>query len=142
MVVRRRELLAYFIGAGTAGTILVAPYVLRLVAIPIYMPGREVPMVPIVLLPVFWGLWNALWARRHPRMSIGAWGATFGFVAACGMNAYLWGAGMWFRAAALVVVFLPAVYWLVWGLVVGPLNEALGVEGRRAPDEATPLSSR
>ena len=25
--------------------------------------------------------------------------------------------------------FLPAVYWLVWGLVLGPINEALGVEG-------------
>ena len=131
-MLRRRELLAYFIGAGTAGTVLLGPYVLRIVVTPMFLPDRSVPLVPIVLLPVLWGVWNALWARRHPRMGIGAWGAVLGFAAACGMNGYLWAAGMWFRAAALLVAFLPAVYWLVWGLVLGPLNEALGVEGRRA----------
>ena len=131
-MLRRRELLAYLIGAGIAGTVLVGPYVLRLVAMPIFVPGRTVPLVPIVLLPVLWGVWNALWARRHPRMSIGAWGATLGLAAACGMNGYLWATDIWFRAAALLVAFLPALYWLVWHLVIGPLNEALGVEGQRS----------
>jgi hypothetical protein len=130
-MLRRRELLAYLVGAGTAGTILVGPYVLRVVAGGIYAPGTGFPVVPIVLLPILWGVWNLVWARRHPLVSIGAWGAALGLCAAAGMNAYLWATGSWFRAAALLLVFLPALYWLFWRLVVGPLNEAVGVEGER-----------
>jgi hypothetical protein len=130
-MLRRRELLAYLIGAGVAGTLLVGPYALRVVAGAVFMPGRAVPVVPVVLLPILWGLWNLLWARRNPRLSIGAWGAVFGFAVAAGVNGYLWAAGVWFRAAALLLVFLPVLYWLLWRLVVGPLNEALGVEGDR-----------
>lgn len=127
-MVRRRELLAYLIGAGVAGTLLVGPYAFRVVGGAVFMPGQAVPIVPVVLLPILWGLWNVLWARRHPRLSIGAWGAVLGFAGACGVNGYLWAAGLWFRAAVLLLVFLPVVYWLLWRLVVGPLNEALGVE--------------
>ena len=130
-MLRRRELLAYLIGAGTAGTILVGPYVVRVVGSGVFAPGRAFPVVPIVLLPILWGLWNLLWARRHPSVSIGVWGAELGFGAAAGVNGYLWASGVWFAAAALLLVFLPAVYWLMWRLVVGPLNEALGVEGER-----------
>lgn len=130
-MVRRRELLAYLIGAGVAGTILVAPYALRIIAGELFLPGRAVPVVPVVLLPVVWGGWNLLWARRHPRLSIGLWGACLGLAAALGINVYLLLAGVWFRAAALLLPFLPVVYWLLWRLLVGPLNEALGVEGTR-----------
>jgi hypothetical protein len=131
-MLRRRELLAYLVGAGIAGTVLVGPYALRVIAGEVFMPGRAVPVIPIVLLPILWGVWNLLWARRHPRMSIGVWGAMLGVAAALGVNGYLWATGVWFPAAALLLVFLPAVYWLFWRLVVGPLNEALGVEGERA----------
>ena len=129
---RRRELLAYLVGAGTAGTILVGPYTLRVIADEIYMPGRTMPMAPVVLLPILWGIWNLLWARRHPRMSIGVWGSVLGLLGACGVNVYLWVAGPWFPAAALLIAFLPVVYWLLWRLVIGPLNEATGVEGERS----------
>ena len=131
-MLRRRELLAYLVGAGTAGTILVGPYTLRLVADETYMPGRPLPVAPVVLLPILWGVWNLLWARRHPRVSIGVWGALLGFLGASGINTYLLLAGAWFPAVALLVGFLPVVYWLVWRLVVGPLNEAAGVEGERS----------
>ena len=131
-MLRRRELLAYLVGAGTAGTILVGPYTLRMVAGGIYMPGRTMPMAPVVLLPILWGVWNLLWARRHPHVSIGVWGAMLGFLGACGVNLYLAAAGAWFPAAALLIPFLPVVYWLFWRLVVGPLNEAVGVEGERS----------
>lgn len=130
-MVRRRELLAYLVGAGTAGTILVGPYVLRILAGDVFLPGRAVPVVPVVLLPIVWGMWNLLWARRHPRMSIGVWGAILGLAAASGINLYLRAVHLWFAAAAMLLVFLPAIYWLMWRLVVGPLNEALGVEGER-----------
>jgi hypothetical protein len=131
-MVQRRQLLAYLVGAGVAGTVLVGPYTLRVVVGGVFVPGHAIPVVPIVVLPILWGLWNLLWARRQPRCSIGMWGATFGIAAALGINAYLWAAGAWFRPAALLLVFLPSVYWLLWRLVVGPLNEALGVEGERA----------
>ena len=131
-MLRRRELLAYLVGAGIAGTILVGPYVLRVVGVGIFMPGATVPIVPIVLLPILWGAWNLLWARHHPPMSIGSWGAVLGLGAATGINVYLWAAGLWFRAAAALLVFLPTIYWLFWRLVVGPLNDAVGVEGERA----------
>jgi hypothetical protein len=131
-MVRRRELLAYLVGAGTAGTILVAPYTLRMIASGFYFPGRAVPVVPVVLLPIAWGVWNLLWARRHPRVSIGVWGAILGILAASGLNLYFLAVSLWFPSAAMLLVFLPAVYWLIWRLVVGPLNEAVGVEGERA----------
>jgi len=128
-MVRRRELLAYLIGAGVAGTILVFPFVLRDAALRFFLPGRRVPLVPFFLLPVLWGLWNALWARRQPRMDIGTWGAILGLAASLTVNLYLWLQGAWFGAALFLVAFLPVVYYLVWHLVVGPLNGALGVEG-------------
>lgn len=130
-MVRRRELLAYLVGAGIAGTILVGPYTLRLIAGDVFFPGRAVPIVPVVLLPIVWGAWNLLWARRHPPVSVGVWGATLGLAAAIGINLYLSAVDLWFPAAAVLLVFLPAIYWLMWRLVVGPLNEALGVEGER-----------
>ena len=130
-MVRRRELLAYLVGAGTAGTILVGPYVLRILAGDVFLPGRAVPVVPVVLLPIVWGMWNLFWTRRHPRMSIGVWGAILGLAAGSGINLYLRAVHLWFPAAAMLLVFLPAIYWLMWRLVVGPLNEALGVEGER-----------
>ena len=128
---RRRELLAYLIGAGVAGTIIVFPYVFRDAVLQIVLPGRTVPVVPFFLLPIVWGCWNLLWARRQPRIDVGTWGASLGLAASLLFNLYLWLRDAWFAAALLGVVFLPVVYYLLWHLVVGPLNEALGVEGER-----------
>jgi hypothetical protein len=128
-MIRRRELLAYLIGAGVAGTILVVPLVLRDAAVRFFLPGRDVPVVPFLLLPVLWGLWNSLWARRQPRIDPGTWGAMLGLAASLSANLYLRWQQMWFGPALLLVAFLPVVYYLAWHLVVGPLNEALGVEG-------------
>jgi hypothetical protein len=127
-MVRRRELLAYLVGAGVAGTVLVGPYTLRVLAGEFFLPSRAVPIVPVVLLPILWGLWNLLWVRRQPAVAPGTWGAALGVLGAIGINGWLFLTGAWFRAAALLVVFLPAVYWLLWRLVVGPLNEAVGVD--------------
>lgn len=129
-MLRRRELLAYLVGAGIAGTVLIAPYALR-VAASGFIPGRVVPITPVVLLPIAWGAWNVVWVRRHPPVTIATWGAALGLLAASALNTYFWAAGAWFPAVALLLVFLPVVYWLMWRLVVGPINEALGVEGER-----------
>jgi hypothetical protein len=128
---RRRELLAYLVGAGTAGTILIAPYALRVVAQDVLASGRAIPLTPVVLLPILWGVWNLAWARRQPPVSIGVWGAVLGLFAAGGVNVFFAAAGAWFPAVALLLAFMPVVYWLVWRLVIGPVNEALGVEGER-----------
>src|SRR5262245_9348096 len=128
-MVRRRVLLAYLVAAGVAGTLLVFPYGLRAVALELCLPGRSVPVVPFFLLPVAWGLWNALWAARHPPGGIGAWGAVLGLVLAGAVNLYLWASGAWFQAALLLLLFLPVLYYLVWRLVISPLDEALGVRG-------------
>jgi hypothetical protein len=128
---RRRELLAYLVGAGVAGTILVIPFVLRDAALRFFLPGRTVPIVPFFLLPLFWGFWNLLWVRWQPHVDVGTWGAMLGFALSVSVNLYLRWQDAWFQAALLFVVFLPIVYYLVWHLVLGPLNEALGVEGDR-----------
>ena len=95
----------------------------------LYVPDRAVPMVPMLVLPLVWGAWNMLWVRRQPAMGVGRWGAALGLGLACSVNVMLVTRGIWFSHALLMVPFLPLVYWLLWGFVVGPLNEALGVEG-------------
>ena len=129
-MVRRRELLAYLIGAGVAGTVLVGPYALRM-SVASVVPGLPLQQVPFFLLPILWGLWNLLWARRQPRLGIGAWGALLGFFAALLVNLLFLAEGAWFPAAIALPVFLPLVYYLLWLLAIGPLNEALGVESKR-----------
>ena len=129
-MVRRRELLAYLIGAGVAGTVLVGPYTLRM-SVASVVPGLPLQQVPFFLLPILWGLWNLLWARRQPRLGIGAWGALLGFVAALLVNLLFLAEGAWFPAAIVLPVLLPMVYYLLWLLAIGPLNEALGVESQR-----------
>jgi hypothetical protein len=136
--VPRRELLAYLIGAGVAGTILVGPYVLRLIAGEVYVPDRALPMAPIVMLPVVWGVWNLLWVRRRPAMGVGGWGAALGLGLACFINLGLAVRGVWFGHALAMVPFLPLLYWLLWGFVVGPLNDALGLEGGATSREPPP----
>jgi hypothetical protein len=129
-MVRRRDLLAYLIGAGVAGTVLVGPYTLR-TSVASLVPGLPLQQVPFFLLPILWGLWNLLWARRQPRLGIGAWGALLGFVAAVLVNLLFLAEGAWFPAAIVLPVFLPVVYYLLWLLAIGPLNEALGIESNR-----------
>ena len=127
---RRRDLLAYLVGAGVAGTLLIGPYGLRFAVIRL-IPGAAAVQPPFFLLPILWGLWNLLWARRQPAMSTGRWGALLGVVAGVAVNLLFVAQGRWFRAAMLLPFFLAPVYYLVWRLVIGPLNEALGVDGER-----------
>lgn len=128
-VIRRRLLVAYLIGAGVAGTLLVGPYVLRRLVESVLVPLRAAPVLPFFTLPVIWGLWNVAWAARRSRPAIGGWGAALGIVLGCAVNLYLRWSGAWFGGALLLPPFLLVAYWLFWRLVVGPLNDALGVTG-------------
>jgi hypothetical protein len=125
---RRAELLAYLIGAGVAGTLIIAPYTGRSILTAIYPALIPLRYVPFFLLPLAWGLWNWLRVRRRLRIGIGAWGAVLGVLLAVAANVFLIVEERWFSAAALLIVALPAGYYLLWTFLVGPLNEALGVE--------------
>ena len=125
---RRTELLAYLIGAGVAGTLLVVPYVGRAVVTAIYPHLVPLTHVPFFLLPLAWGLWNWLRVRVPPGLGIGAWGALLGLLVAIAVNLLFAAEERWFTAALLLLVTLPAGYYLLWVFLIGPLNEALGVE--------------
>src|SRR4029453_8089251 len=130
LMVRRRSLLAYLIGAGVAGTFLIGPYGLRLAVISL-LPGAAIGSMPFFLLPIVWGLWNLLRVHRAPGIGIGAWGALLGFGLGVVVNLLFLVEGTWFRAAPFLPPFLALLYFLLFRLIVGPLNEALGVEEHR-----------
>ena len=127
--VERRGLLAYLIGAGVAGTLLVFPYMLRVVAAEVAPDFDRLTAVPFFLLPIAWGAWNWLHVRRALRPGIGVWGALLGGGLATGVNLLLVAEGRWFEGAVLLIAGLPAVYYLVWTFIVGTLNDALVAKG-------------
>ena len=125
--VRRSGVLAYLIGAGVAGTLLVFPYSGRSVLAMFAPDFAPLVYVPFFLLPIAWGLWNWLRLRLDVRLGIGTWGGLLGLALALAVNAFLFAEGRWFGGAPLLAVALPAIYALVWTVVIGPLNEALQV---------------
>ena len=127
---RRRDLVAYLIGAAVAGTLLVGPYGVRFTVIRLVPDAGQV-QPPFFLLPILWGLWNLVWARRQPAMSVGRWGALLGVAAGVAVNLLFAAEGRWFPAAMLLPIFLAPTYYLLWRVVIGPLNEALGVDVAR-----------
>jgi hypothetical protein len=124
---RRSELLAYLIGAGVAGTGIILPYTGSWLGAGVIPDLGHLRYVPFFLLPVGWGVWNWVRVRRAWRVSVGAWGAVLGVLAAGGMNVLLLAEGEWFSLAPLALLFLPVLYYLLWHFIVGPLNDALGV---------------
>ena len=127
-VVSRRRLVAYLVGAGVAGTALIAPYLGRSVIAAIAPDFASLTSVPFFLLPVAWGLWNVLGLRLRARPGIGTWGAVLGVLLALAVNVLLAAEARWFPGALLLPVVLPLVYHVVWAVIIGPLNVALGVE--------------
>ena len=133
---KRTELLAYLVGAGVCGTLVIVPYTGRPILTAIFPQLRPLSEVPFFLLPLAWGIWNWIRVRTRPGLGIGAWGAVLGLVIAALANALLAAGGLWFAAASLLLVTLPAGYYLLWLLLVGPLNEALDLEPLRRPERS------
>jgi hypothetical protein len=125
---RRAELLAYLVGAGVAGTLIVVPFTGRAIVTSIWPRLAPLTYVPFFLIPPAWGLWNWLRVRRRSRLGVGTWGAVLGFVLAAAVNVLFVVDGRWFTALLLLLVTLPAGYYLLWLLLVGPLNVALEVD--------------
>ena len=123
---RRHELLAYLVGAGVAGSLLVFPYLFRPL-LAVLVPGVATVSVPFFLLPLAWGLWSWIHARYAPTIDVGLWGSLLGLTLGLAVNAFLAAHGLWFPAAAALPAFLGIAYFLLWRFIVGPLTAALDV---------------
>lgn len=124
---RRRDLLAYVIGAAVAGTALVFPYAGRAL-LSAYVPLVAPIDAPFFLLPIAWGVWNVLWVRRGVPLGAPAWGALLGVLIASGGNLLMAARGAWGPSLLLLFLWVPTVYALGWTFVVVPLNRALDAE--------------
>ncbi len=63
----------------------------------------------------------------QPALGIAAWGALLGFILGLAIDALLYAQDGWFSEAALLPVFAPALYYLLWLFLVGPLNGEFGI---------------
>jgi len=126
--IRRRDLLAYVVGAAVSGTILVLPYAGRALQALLW-PGGLVLDAPFFLLPIAFGAWNVVWVRRGSPLGPAAWGALLGVVIAAGGNVLMALRGMWAPSLLLLFGWIPTVYAIAWTFLVAPLNEALEVGG-------------
>ncbi len=124
---QRNQLTAYLIGAGIGGTIIIFPYLSRIMWSTIYPELIEV-YIPFFLLPIFWGTWNLLYLEYNRSHNIGAWGAMLGFILGLAVCLLIYANGHWFRAAIMIPVFASAVYFLLWYILVGSLNDTFGIE--------------
>lgn len=123
---KRSNGLAYIIGAGIAGTILFIPYI-GIAFWKTYIPSLRDTYVPIFLLPLIWGFWNWLYIRLYRPMGVGAWGALLGLIIGLSAMLLFYSQGHWFPIAGFLPVFAPAVYYLLWEIIMAPLNQGLGV---------------
>ncbi|MBM4245597.1 MAG: hypothetical protein FJ148_17615 [Deltaproteobacteria bacterium] len=115
------------IGAAVAGTILVLPYTGRAL-LQLLFPVLPPLDAPFFLLPIAFGAWNVLWARRGAQPDAPRWGALLAVLVAAGANTLLALRGAWGASLLLLFLWVPTVYALVWTFVVAPLNRALDVE--------------
>ena len=122
--------------AGAALPTMVVPLVI--VGIAVQHPTvhgfhvEDVLIFPICLVPIAWGLWNALlvWVRRYRDVSAGVFGSLLAFVLAplafalqLGLDRVIW-------TPALFAIGFPvtlAVYYLAWKHVVAWFNDVLGI---------------
>lgn len=125
---RRRDLLAYVVGAAVAGTALAVPYAGRTLLRAAW-PGFVTLDAPFYLLPIVWGVWNVLWVRRGALGSPAVWGALLGGAIALAGNLLMALRGEWAASLLLLFAWLPVMYALAWTFVVVPLDRALDVDG-------------
>ena len=98
-------------------------------------PLERVLVFPLALVPAFWGLWNVLYQalRKRQYLPLGCHGAIVPLILGPAGLALAHGSGLDSALAVtwtMVAVAAPLamiVYYLVWKLVVGFLNELLGI---------------
>lgn len=124
---RRREVQAYLIGAGVAGTALVIPYAGRSIA-SLAVPDWDATNVPFYLLPIVWGFWNWLGVRIARPVPPWTWGVALGLLVAAGVNLiHVW-RGHWFAPLLILFAWVPTIYAIAWTFVIVPMNRAFDVE--------------
>lgn len=124
---KRKRLMSYVIGAGVAGTILVLPYA-GLAFWRNKLPQLYNINIPYFLLPIVWGFWNWLYFRlNRPFINIGVWGGLLGIILGIAGNFYLYAKGVWFDGALIAPFFAMAVYYVLWMIIIDPLNDELNV---------------
>jgi hypothetical protein len=124
---RRRDLLAYVIGAAVAGTALLFPYAGRAL-LRVLWPGFVTLDAPFYLLPIAWGAWNVLWVRRGGDGAPPRWGALLGLTVATAGNLLMALRGAWAPSLLVLFAWIPLIYAMAWTFVVVPLNQALDVD--------------
>jgi len=98
-------------------------------------PIERVLVVPLALVPAFWGVWNMVYLAMHKRryMPLGCHGALAPLLAVpvALANAKALGVGLTLAASwTIVIVALPLlmiIYYLLWKFLVGLLNEVMGI---------------
>ena len=93
----------------------------------IYIPTLRDTYVPFFLLPLVWGFWNWLYIRLHRPFGVGAWGALLGLIIGLSAMLLFYSQDHWFPQAVVFPVFGPVVYYLLWEIIIAPLNQGLGV---------------
>lgn len=124
---RRRDVLAYVIGAAVAGTALLLPYAGRAL-VRLAWPDFVTLDAPFYLLPIAWGAWNVVWVRRGAPGSPAVWGALLGGTIALAGNLLMALRGAWAPSLLVLFAWIPTVYAIGWAFLVVPLNEALDVD--------------
>lgn len=124
---QRNQITAYLIGAGIGGTYVIFAYLGNIMWSTLYPELLEV-YIPFFLLPVIWGTWNLLYLEHNRSHNIGAWGAMLGFILGLAYNLLIYANGHWFRAAIMIPIETTAIYFLLWYILVGPLNDTFSIE--------------
>ena len=124
----RNQIMAYLIGAGIGGTYVIFAYLGNIMWSTLYPELVEVYILPFILLPIIWGTWNLLYLEHNRSHNIGAWGAMLGFILGLAYCLLIYVSGHWYREAIMIPVFASAKYFLLWYILIGPLNDTFGIE--------------
>ncbi len=124
---QRNQIAAYLIGAGIGGIVVIFAYLGNIMWSTLFPELLEV-YIPFFLLPIIWGIWNLLYLEYNRSHNIGAWGAMLGFILGLAICVLIYATGHWFRAAIMIPVETSAFHFLLWYIIVGPLNDAFGIE--------------
>jgi len=122
--------------AGAALPTMVVPLVI--VGIAVQQPTvhglhvEDVLIFPIGLVPIAWGLWNALhvWVRRYRDIPCSVFGSLLPFILAplafglqLALDRVIWTSGLF----AIGFPVTLAVYYLAWKHIVARFNDVLGL---------------
>jgi hypothetical protein len=125
--------------------LILTVFIVARIVLKVPVPIEQAMIFPMAVVPMLFGLWNALWLCSHTRtgLPIGVHGAILPLllmpagacVGSClGVLTLGPGGVTWFQACqvpyAYFAIFLLAgiaVYYLIWKYIVGFLNRVLGI---------------